>query len=431
MPALITFLCLIAFASGTARADEARFVDPAENLATVFDFIGERLALMPAVAAWKFHNSRPVVDEARERTVLDATVERARAMGIDPDPARALFVLQIELAREIQTKSIDDWRSGRAGPPAARDLDSDLRPALDDIGARLLRSIYLALPDLHRPDFASGTAARTGRVRLLRDRLISPDDADRIVGALAALRSTPVPALSRIRASGVLRVGTTGDYAPFSSDAGGVLAGADIESARHLAKSLGVTAHFIRTTWPTLMPDYRANRFDVAMSGISITPERSAEAAFSGSYHRGGKTPIVRCGREAQLDTLEEIDQPGIRVVVNPGGTNERFARDHIHRAHLTVHPDNRTIFDEILQDRADVMMTDDVEVELQVRKKPGLCRATPSTFTRSEKAVMVVRDAGLTGAVDDWLREEMRSGSMERRFGTALKNSISPNVQL
>src|SRR5262249_38289263 len=145
-------------------------------------------------------------------------------------------------------------------------------------------------------------------------------DADRrdLTQALGALRSGPAPALSRIRGSKVLRVGMTGDYAPFSVEEGGSLHAADVDLARALAESLHVQARFVKPSWPTLMQDYAAGRFDLAASGISVTPARAEQAAFSVPYHRGGKTPIVRCGTQANFDTVPEIDRPDVRVIVNP-----------------------------------------------------------------------------------------------------------------
>ena len=85
-----------------------------------------------------------------------------------------------------------------------------------------------------------------------------------------------------------------------------------------------------------------------------MTPERRHVAFFSRTYHEGGKTPIARCADRDRLDTLAEIDSPDVRVIVNPGGTNERYAREHLRAAAVRLHSDNRSVFEEIAAGRAD-----------------------------------------------------------------------------
>lgn len=223
-----------------------------------------------------------------------------------------------------------------------------------------------------------------------------------------------------IVARGVLRVGTTGDYPPFSyrANASSPFVGLDVELAGRLARALGVRLELVPTSWPNLMRDFSAGQFDVAMSGVSITAERQQTGYFSVPYLRDGKTPITRCENQARFQTLAQIDQPGVRVVVNPGGTNERFARAHLRHATVTVWPDNTSIFDRIVAGEADLMITDAIETRLQQRLRPALCAVHPEApFDVSHKAYLLSRDARWKTAIDAWLQPLLESGEFSRRL--------------
>ena len=238
-----------------------------------------------------------------------------------------------------------------------------------------------------------------------------------LLGLVASLAAQE-PRLDAIRQRGALRVGTTGDYPPFSyrANRASPFIGLEVELAQRLATALGVKLELVPTSWPGLMSDLAAARFDVAMSGVSITVERQKVAAFSFAYLQDGKTPIARCEDEARFQTLEAIDRPGVRVIVNPGGTNERFVRARLHRATLTVHGDNLTIFDQIVAGRADLMITDAIEARLQQRLRPQLCAIHPeSPFDRTEKAWLLPREDVWKTTVDAWLQPLVERQEVQR----------------
>jgi ABC-type amino acid transport substrate-binding protein len=112
--------------------------------------------------------------------------------------------------------------------------------------------------------------------------------------------------LDDIIAHGVLRVGTTGDYKPFSFRIGksNDYVGLDIELADSLAHALGVRLQLVPTSWPTLMKDFSDDRFDLALGGVSVTLERQKKGLFSVAYLRDGKTPIARCENQARFQTI-------------------------------------------------------------------------------------------------------------------------------
>lgn len=225
--------------------------------------------------------------------------------------------------------------------------------------------------------------------------------------------------LDRILESGVLRVATTGDYKPFSyrTEEGGY-AGFDVDMAQRLAESLGAKLVVVPTSWPNLMRDFADDRFDIAMSGISINLERQRQAYFSIPYLRDGKTPITLCSEEARFQTLEQIDQPGVTAIVNPGGTNEKFARANLKKARILVHPDNVTIFQQIVDGKADLMMTDAIEARLQSRLHPELCAVHPQQpFDFAEKAYLLPRDEAFKRYVDQWLHIAEQSGLLRQRM--------------
>lgn len=154
------------------------------------------------------------------------------------------------------------------------------------------------------------------------------------------LAEPSVSHLDQVIERGQLNVCTTGDYKPYTylrDD--GRYEGIDIAMAQSLGKSLGVEVKWVKTSWKTLMPDFLANTCDIAVGGISVSLERQKKAFFSDTLGVDGKIPLVRCADVARYQTVEQINQPSVRLIEPPGGTNEVFARAHLPKAALTLFP--------------------------------------------------------------------------------------------
>ena len=141
-----------------------------------------------------------------------------------------------------------------------------------------------------------------------------------------AFAQTPPPStLARVTQSGILRVCTPGDYKPFSFQrAPGEFEGLDVDLMGSLATALNAKPQFVKTTWANLLPDFVAGKCDIAAGGISVSLERQKQAYFSTPYMVNGKTPLTRCENVAKYQSIEAIDQPSVRVIANPGGSNEK-----------------------------------------------------------------------------------------------------------
>jgi ABC-type amino acid transport substrate-binding protein len=237
-----------------------------------------------------------------------------------------------------------------------------------------------------------------------------------VLTLLLGAASPSAGVLDDVRARGELRVATTFDYRPFSYRADSRAAGIDIELARALAARLGVTPLWVETSWPALLADLEAGRFDIAMSGVSVTTERLSRGLMSRPYFHTGKSVLARCTVAHRFRTLADIDRPDVRVIVNPGGTNEAFVARNLRRARIVRHPDNAGIFAALEGGAADLMITDGIEADIESGRHTGLCHARQSPWLEAiDKAWLLPRDAAWKAWLDAWLATLEADGSLTR----------------
>jgi cyclohexadienyl dehydratase len=227
--------------------------------------------------------------------------------------------------------------------------------------------------------------------------------------------------LAQVMQSHALRVCSPGDYKPFSfRNPDGSFEGLDVDLMQSLAKSLGAKVEFVKTTWAKLMDDFTSGKCDIGAGGISVSLARQQRAYFSAPYMVNGKTPITLCTNVKKFQTIADIDKPDVRVIVNPGGSNETFAKTHLNKAHIITHENNIGIFKEVAEGRADVFVTEAAEAKVQSRLNPKLCPVNPDKPLQYAEMgyLLPLGDMRFKLYVDQWLHLSKASGEYAKLAG-------------
>lgn len=171
-----------------------------------------------------------------------------------------------------------------------------------------------------------------------------------------------------------IKIGTTGTYPPFSFLNLNKFEGFALNLIFEFAKANQFTTEIIPTSWETLENDLENQRFVIAADGIALTKQRSAKFIVSHPLVKNGKVALTHKDNQRRFSDLASIDRSDVRVIANPGGTNEAFVREYIHRAEIVMCSEIEDIFLQIQQKKVDVFVTDLIEAKFRSKRNKELC---------------------------------------------------------
>ena len=212
----------------------------------------------------------------------------------------------------------------------------------------------------------------------------------------------------------VLKVGTTGDYAPltFKTEAGGY-EGYSIEVIHKFAGDSGYSVEFVPTTWSTMSSDLMNKKFEIAVGGISYSLPRASQFSLSKGVASSAKIALIRCKDKRIFPDSPSIykamNNQHTRIVENRGGTNETFAKENFPLATFIVVKNNELPFAYLERDKADVMVTDLIEGMYKMSHGyTALCVANPAAVfgVRFNKVFMARKSDPIIQAFDSWLNK-------------------------
>lgn len=203
----------------------------------------------------------------------------------------------------------------------------------------------------------------------------------RIAGLMLALSllagSAAAQEASRLQAileSGVLRVGTTGDFNPmsFRDPGSNELRGYDIDAVEKLAADMGVRVEYVPTDWKTLVAGIVADKYDITTSA-SLSMDRAAVAGFSDPYVEFSTVPMSLAGNADRFASWEDLDQPDVTIAVTLGTVFEQQARSYFENAQIRTVEAPAREWQEVISGRATASITSNVDAAQLTATYPEL----------------------------------------------------------
>ena len=216
-------------------------------------------------------------------------------------------------------------------------------------------------------------------------------------------------------AAGGLRVGVSADYPPMIYKQEGRIVGLEADNAKAVGGILGQELTLVDMPFAQLIPALQAGEIDVIMSGMSVTPERSAQVIFTDPYMEMGQMAIITTENAAKFSQSWSIFRPGVRVGVEPGTTGAEFAASELKEAQVKFFNDSAAAFAALRKNEIDLYVHDaptSWQLATTGENRDLISLYTPLT---DEQLAWAVRkdDQRLADSLNDALRTMKGNGSL------------------
>ncbi len=137
--------------------------------------------------------------------------------------------------------------------------------------------------------------------------------------------------LENIVKRGELRVGFEAGYMPFEmADKKGQFVGFDIDLAEEMAKAMGVKFVPVNTAWDGIIPALLTDKFDIIMSGMTVTQERNLKINFADPVIIVGQTILLNPKHKDKVKSYKDLNAPEFTVTSKLGTTGEQAVKKYI-----------------------------------------------------------------------------------------------------
>lgn len=251
-----------------------------------------------------------------------------------------------------------------------------------------------------------------------------------VLGACSNQQKASDDILDKVKEKGELVVALSPEFAPFEFktliDGKNQIVGSDIVLAQAIADELGVELVLSEMSFDNVLNSLQAGQADLAISGISATPERAKAYDFSTSYYQAKNVILVQ---EVNLETYQETgDLVGKSVATQKGSVQENIAKEQLEGSHLVSLASNGTMINELLAGKVEAVILEEPIAKGYMAKNPGLVLANielDSSETDAYAVAMAKGNDELKTVVNKVVEEMLASGAYDKAVQEAFELSM------
>ena len=229
--------------------------------------------------------------------------------------------------------------------------------------------------------------------------------------------------LDDIVQSGILKVGTTGDFPgwSFKNPETNEYEGFDIDVAKKLASDMGVDVEFVPTDWKNLVSGVVSSKYHMT-SSASITAQRALTAGYTDSYYGTGTVAMTLAKNNSEIDNWQSIDESK-SIAVTMGTVFENEAKKSFPDSKIIAVEAPAREYQEVLSGRADVSLTSKVDALKLVTLYPELSIVNLDEPKNAKLfAILVPReDQEWINFINHWIADQKNKGFFDQtaaKFG-------------
>lgn len=222
--------------------------------------------------------------------------------------------------------------------------------------------------------------------------------------------------LNQVLKRGELRVGLEAGYMPFEMrDKRGNIVGFDVDIARLMARTMGVKLTLVNTQWDGIIPALLTDKFDILMSGMTITAERNLQVNFADPYIFIGQTALVAKKLEGTIKHVSDLNDPKYTIATKLGTTGDIAARKFLPQARIKAFETEVDATIDVRNGRADAFIYDLPYNAVYVQQNKDVVLHLNEPFTREPLGWAVRKgDPDFMNWLNNFLRQIKDDGSYD-----------------